>query len=175
MNNILRQWNRVEQFLFGLLALAALACAFYGVLMRYLFEAPPHWNEEFSIYLIIWAVFITASTLAAENGHVAATLLIEHFPIPVRRVLAVINKFLILGFCLVITWNGFQMVLESYLMDQRSPTALRFPFWIAYLSVTTGCFLISLRSIIQIYRLVFRFQKSDILEGHEMSREKAQP
>lgn len=175
VNNILRQWNRLEQFLFGFLALAALAVAFYGVFMRYIFDAPPHWNEELSIYLIIWSVFITASTLAAENGHVAATLLVEHFPVPVRRALAVVTKLLILGFCSVITWNGFLMVLDSYLMDQRSPTALRFPFWIAYLSVTTGCFLICLRSIIQIYRLIFRFQKTDILEGHEMSRERVQP
>ncbi|MGD8563621.1 MAG: TRAP transporter small permease [Desulfarculaceae bacterium] len=174
MSNIWQQWNRIEEYLFGILALAALGCAFYGVIMRYIFSAPPYWNEEVSIYLIIWAVFITASNLAAKNGHVAATLLVEHLPIPARRFLAVINKFLILIFCLVISWYGLQMVWESYLMDQRSPTALRFPYWIAYLAVTTGCFLICLRSVIQIYQLIFNFHQSDILESHEMSRENVQ-
>ena len=48
--------------------------------------------------MIIWAVFITASILAEEKGHVAATLIVERFSMKTRRYLAVFNGVVALGF-----------------------------------------------------------------------------
>jgi len=174
VNKILRQWNRLETFLFGVLALAALACAFFGVIMRYVFQSPPPWTEEVCLYLIIWAVFIAASTLAEERGHVGATLLVEQFSMKLRRGLAVFNGIATLAFCGIISWYAFQIVWHTYLTDERSPTDLRFPLWIAYLSVAAGCFLVGIRSVMRIYRLLFHFNAPDILENHEMTRERIQ-
>jgi C4-dicarboxylate transporter DctQ subunit len=171
VNKIVGGWNRVEKFLFGLIGLAAVASAFYGVIMRYVFHAAPYWTEEICIYMIIWAVFIAASTLAEERGHVAATLIVERFSMQVRRILAIFNGILTLGFCGIISWYGFLIVLQTYACGERSPTALRFPLWISYLSVATGCTLVSIRYLIRIYRLLFQFQTSEILESHEMGRE----
>jgi C4-dicarboxylate transporter DctQ subunit len=170
-NKLVALWNQAEGFLFGFLNVAAVAVAFYGVIMRYVFRAPPFWTEEVCLYLIIWAVFIAASTLAEERGHVGATLLVERFPVHIRRILAVINGIVCLGFCGIICWYGFQIVWQTYACAQKSSTALRFPLWIAYLAVATGCLLVGIRYMLRIYRLLFRFQESDILETHEMSRE----
>ena len=60
---------------------------------------------------------------------------------------------------------------EAYIYDERSLTGLRFPLWSTYLAVAAGCTLVGLRYIIRIYRLIFRFEESEILETHEMSRE----
>lgn len=171
MKGIVGAWNQVEKFLVGLLAFFAVAIAFYGVILRYVFHAPPYWTEEICIYMIIWAVFLVSSTLAEEKGHVAATLLVERFPLKIRRILAVFNGILALGFCGIVAWYGFFIVLQTYLCDQRSPTALRFPLWISYLAVAAGCTLVGIRYGMRIYRLLFRFQVSEILESHEMSRE----
>jgi C4-dicarboxylate transporter DctQ subunit len=171
VNKILMGWNLVEKTLIGLLAFVGVASAFYGVIMRYAFKAAPDWMEEIVIYMIVWSVFLVASTLAEEKGHVAATLLVERFPLKIRHILAVFNGFMALGFCVIISWYGFQIVSDAYIYDERSLTGLRFPLWIAYLSVAAGCTLIGLRYIIRIYRLLFQFEKSEILETHEMSRE----
>jgi len=171
VGKIVGVWNRIETILVGVLAGAAVAIAFYGVIMRYIFRAPPHWTEEICIYLIIWAVFLVASTLAEEKGHVAATLLLERFPLKVRRILNVLNGILALGFCWIVGWYGFLIVLKAFGSDHRSPTALRFPLWIAYLSVAAGCTLVGMRYGMRIYRLLFKFQVSEIMETHEMSRE----
>jgi C4-dicarboxylate transporter DctQ subunit len=173
-NKILGKWNRVEAFLFGLLNVSALAVAFYGVIMRYVFRAPPFWTEELCLYMIIWAVFLASSTLAEERGHVAATLLVENFPVQIRRIIAIFSAIVCMGFSGVISWYGFYIVWSTYAIDQKSPTALRFPLWIAYLAVAAGCLLIGIRYAIRIYRLFFQFQTSDILESHEMSREEGQ-
>jgi len=170
-NKFVVRWNQAEGFLFGLLNITALIVAFYGVIMRYVFRAPPYWTEEVCLYMIIWAVFLSASTLAEEKGHVGATLLVERFPMRIRRIVAVFNGVVCLGFCTIICWYGFQIVWQTYACAQKSSTALRFPLWIASLSVAAGCFLVGIRYILRIYRLLFRFQPSEILESHEMSRE----
>lgn len=170
MKKIVAGWNRAERLLTGLLALASVVSAFYGVIMRYVFRSAPDWIEEIIIYMIIWAVFIAASTLAEEKGHVAATLLVERFPVKGRRILAVFNGILALGFCGIISWYGFWIVLQTHACNEKSPTALHFPLWIAYLSVAVGCTLVGIRYVIRIYRLLFQFQRSEVLESHEMSR-----
>ncbi len=167
MNRIVGGWNQVEKFLIGLLALASVACAFYGVVMRYIFQMTPDWIEEIVIYMVIWSVFLVASTLVEERGHVAATLLVERFPLKMRRFLAVFNGLLALAFCLLIVQFGLQIVADAFLKDARSVTSLRFPLWISYLSVVTGCTLMSIRYGIRIYRLLFFFETSQILEEHE--------
>ena len=171
MNKWERGWTRVEKFIVGILALSATLIAFYGVIARYLLRRPPDWAEEIVIYLIIWAVFITASILAAEKGHVAATLIVERFPLKTRRFLAVFNGLVALGFCVAVSILAYKIVAAAYVNDERSLTALRFPVWIPYLSVAAGCTLVALRYALRIFRLIFSFQPSEILETHEMSRE----
>ena len=165
----------MEKFIVGLLAFSATLIAFYGVITRYIFRRPPDWAEEIVIYLIIWSVFITASILAAEKGHVAATLIVERFPLKTRRYLAVFNGLVALGFCVAVSFLGYKIVSATYVNDERSLTALRFPVWIPYLSVAAGCTLVALRYALRVYRLVFSFQPSEILETHELSREEKHP
>jgi C4-dicarboxylate transporter, DctQ subunit len=171
MDNIIKKWNQVEDFLVGFLAMVSVLCVFYGMLGRYLFKSAPDWVEEVVVYMIIWSVFLVASTLVVEKGHVAATLLVEYFPIKVRRILEIFIAILALGFCVIVVWYGFQIVFQTYSVDQRSSTSLRFPLWIPYLAVPLGCMLVGMRYLIRIYRLLFKFQVSEIVGSHEMSRE----
>jgi C4-dicarboxylate transporter DctQ subunit len=171
MNNWERGWTRVEKFIVGVLAFSATMIAFYGVITRYIFRRPPDWAEEICIYMIIWAVFITASILAEEKGHVAATLIVERFSMKTRRYLAVFNGAVALAFCVAVSILGFKIVSAAYINDERSLSALRFPVWIPYLSVAMGCTLVSLRYAIRVYRLIFSFTPSEILETHELSRD----
>lgn len=164
-------WTWVEKFIVGVLALSATLISFWAVIARYLLHNPPDWAEEIVIYLIIWAVFIAASILAEERGHVAATLIVERFSGKTRRILAVFNGLVALGFCAIVTVLGYRIVSAAYVFDERSLTALRFPVWIPYLSVAFGCTLVALRYAIRVYRLVFSFDPSLIMETHELSRE----
>lgn len=171
MERFFKNWNKIEKNIFGFLVFFAVVIAFYGVVMRYFFKSAPDWTDEMVIYSIIWAVFLSASTLAEEKGHVAATLLIERFPLQVRRYLAIFNSLLALTFCLIVAIYGYKIVSVAYLRDERSLTILRFPLWIPYLSVAVGCSLIVIRYIKRVLLLIYRFEVAQILETHEMSRE----
>jgi C4-dicarboxylate transporter DctQ subunit len=175
VKNIIKKWNQVEIFLVGLLAIAAVAFVFYGVLGRYVFKAAPDWIEEISIYMLIWSAYLVASILVAENGHVGATFVIEHFPIKARRIVEIFISILALGFSVIVIWYGLQIVFGIYAADQKSSTSLRFPLWIPYLAVPAGYVLVGMRYLIRIYRLIFKFQISEMVAGHEMSREGVNP
>ena len=170
MERFLRAWNWTERFLVGLLALLAVIFAFYGVIMRYGFNISPEWVEETVMYMIIWSVFIISSTLAEEQGHVGATFVVERFPPKARRVVEIITGILALVFCALVCYWGYQIVHVAYVTDERSLTSMRYALWGTYLSVPVGATLILGRYVRRLYRLLFRFDPSDLLETHEVSR-----
>ncbi len=170
MEKFLRAWNWMEKFLVGLLAFLATIFTFYSVIMRYGFNFSPEWVEETVMYMIIWSVFIISSTLAEERGHVGASFVVERFPPKARRVVEAFTALLALAFCALICYWGFQIVHLAYVTDERSLTSMRYPLWGAYLSVPVGATLILGRYIKRFYRLLFRFDPSDLLETHEMKR-----
>ncbi len=171
MNTLLKAWNWAEKFLTGLLSFIAVILAFYGVVMRYVFNKAPEWTEEIIMYVIIWTVFLISSTLAEERGHVGATFVIERFPPKALRVIEIITGFLALFFCVLICIGGYEIVWIAYTMDERSLTSLRIHLWIIYLAIPLGGTLIGGRYIKRIYRLLFLFDPSELLGAHEMSHQ----
>jgi len=174
VKRFLKVWNWAERFFVGLLAFIATMIAFYGVVMRYGFNSSPEWAEETIMYMIIWSVFIIASTLVEEGGHVGATFVVEHFPPKARRVVEVFTSFLALIFCVLVCYWGYQIVHIAYVTEERSLTSMRYPLWGTYLSVPVGATLILGRYARRLYRLLFRFEPSDLLETHEVSRPRQQ-
>lgn len=170
MEKFLNAWNRTERFLVGILTFLACMFTFYGVITRYGFSYSPEWIEETVMYMIIWAVFIVASTLTAERGHVGATFIVEKLPPKARRVMEVFTGLLAFLFCVLICYWGFQIVHLAYVTDERSLTSMRYPLWGTYLAVPLGAALIIGRYGMRLYRLIFRFDISDLKETHEMAR-----
>ena len=170
MGKLLRAWSLTEKFLVGVLTLTATGFAFTGVVLRYGFSYSPEWLEEMIVYLIIWSVFIIASTLVEERRHVGATFLVELLPPKVRRGVEVITSLLALGFCILVMNWGYKIVHVAYITDERTMTSLRYPLWIFYLSLPVGLTLMTVRYGRRIYRLLFRFSASELREAHEMSR-----
>ncbi len=171
MDKVLKFWNALEKYFVGVVALTATLLAFWGVVARYSFAYSPDWLEEFVVYMIIWSVFIVASTVAEERGHVGATFLVEKLPPTRRRLVEILTALLSLTFCVLICYWGYQIVHVAYITDERSSTIMRYPLWGCYLSLPVGMTLVAARYLKRIYRLVFRFSRSDLLEHHEMSRE----
>lgn len=162
---IVRIWNKVEEYLVGILAGGATFLAFYSVLLRYVFKTSAPWVEEVIVYMIIWASFLVASILLAENRHIGAEFLVERIPPKARRVVEVVSTFLTLGFCLILAYYAFDLISYAIQMGLTSGSRLEFPMWAAHLSVLVGAVLLILRHIQRLYYL-FRFpQKIVRLHG----------
>ena len=157
-------------FLVGVLTFFATMFTFYGVITRYGFSFSPEWIEETVMNMLIWAIFIVASTLVEERGHVGATFIVEKLPPKARRISEIFTGLLALIFCILICYWGFQIVHLAYVTDERSLTSMRYPLWGFYLAVPAGATLIVCRYARRLYRLIFRFDLSDLRETHEMAR-----
>ena len=171
LKQIEKFWDRAEKAIVGILALFSVFAAFYQVVMRYVFNVSPEWTEETVVYVIIWAVFIVASTLTKERGHVGATFIVERLSTPVRRVIEILNALLAMTFCVLICWWGYQIVNVAFVTDERSLTSMRYPLWIWYLSVPAGTTLIFIRYLVMLYQLLLRFDDPSLIQDtHETSR-----
>lgn len=171
MGKALKFWNTLEKYFVGIVALTATLLAFWGVIARYSFSYSPDWLEEIVVYMIIWSVFIVASTVAEERGHVGATFLVEMLPPTTRRMVEILTASLSLTFCVLICYWGYQIVHIAYITDERSSTLIRYPLWGCYLALPAGMTLVTARYLKRLFRLIFRFSQSDLLEHHAMSRE----
>lgn len=173
---LLKFWDAAEYYTAGVLATLALGCAFYQVFMRYLFNRAPEWAEESVLYLIIWSVFIISSKLVRDDEHIGADFIFKRLPPGAQRFISLGIALLALIFCATVAYYGAQIVQLMYELDERSTTRLRFPMWIAYLSVPTGCVLIGISYLRRLYLLLFRFDPEEMFgcklqEACDFSRE----
>jgi C4-dicarboxylate transporter DctQ subunit len=164
MKKFLGMWNSTEKCIAGSLGLITTGLAFTNTILRYVFKYSPEWMEEIIVYLIIWAAFIVASTLVEEKRHVGTTFLVGRLPAKMQRLVALVTSFLALGFCTLVLYLGYTIVHIAYVSDERSLTTMRYPLWIFYLSLPVGLSLMAARYGKKIYRLLFRFDSSDLKE-----------
>jgi len=173
LDTTLRWWDRVEQFLIGLLGLVTLVIGIWQIVGRY-FD-PAHaisYAEEVIVYLVIWAIMIAASQLVARDGHVRSDMVLRLLPASAQRWAEIFNCIVALVFCFGLVWYGWQIVDTSLLLDERSSTDLQFPMWIYYTALPVGGALMAVRYAVRLVRYAFHYDPATMAVGrpgaHEM-------
>ena len=151
-------WDRSERWLIGALGGAGLLIYLLQILGRYFFPgADLAWGEELTIYVIIWATFLTTSVLVREDGHVRADLILRMLPPERQRWIEVANCLVAIAFCAGLAWYGGLAAYDSFDLGETSNTILRFPLWIYYASLPTCAALMTLRLLVRLWTFVARF------------------
>lgn len=136
----------------GALALTSVLL-FANVVLRYVFSAPLNWAEEFTLYTMVWIVFIGGSIAVRTRGHIAIDLLPLVLSPKNRRRLAMAVCVATLAFLAVFFWTSLQHVLRVQSISQRTPV-MQAPMWLAYLAMPVGTFLMGLRTAQQFVRIL---------------------
>jgi TRAP-type C4-dicarboxylate transport system permease small subunit len=148
-------WARCEQFLIGALALAALALCSYNVLVRYFIpRLALEASDEVQVYLVVWGILLALGLVTAADRHVKADLFVGMFPDAFRRWVAVFGELLGLGFSLLLVWYGTAITWQAWSFGDVSTTSLRFPLWIFIAALPAGAFLMSVRYVLRLIRLL---------------------
>jgi TRAP-type C4-dicarboxylate transport system permease small subunit len=136
-----------------LTALVALAIAnmVLGVFLRYVMvpisdylDLPPlrfFWVEELGEYSLAWLTMLGAGIGLAERAHFTLRLLAHHLPLPLQRVIHIINHAVIIGFGLLTAWYGGRLAETN--MTLISPGLQISLAWL-YASAVVGGLLIAL-------------------------------
>jgi len=120
---------------------------FYGVIMRYLFNAPLSWVHEISGYLIVVTAFLGSGYTLYKDGHVRIDSLDSIFPKSINNLLFILRNCIIIFFSFVLIWYGTQMVLSSFETGRKASTILGTPLYIPQLFIPLGGLLLLIQSI----------------------------
>lgn len=154
----LRAWTAVERVLVGVLGGVALALSGFEIVTRYFApQYAPDWGEEIIVYVVMWGIFLAGSSLVAENRHVRADIILRLMGTRGQRAAELFNAVLGLAFTAMLAWFGWQVVEFAILLDERSISSLKFPIAWYYLSLPVAMALMSLRYVIRLWELAFRF------------------
>jgi len=138
--------RKLEDWVSGGLALLALLVSCYGILARYLLPGLlSDWVEEVTIYSIMWAIWLSAARLVADDRHVKSDLAARLTQPRLQRLLAVFRALCGLGFCALICWKGLDVVRLALRLGERSSSTLQFPMAFYYASMPVGLALMALR------------------------------
>lgn len=155
---MLDAWDKLERWLIGLLGAAGLLIYLTQIVGRYVTtEIDFSMGEELTVYIIIWAAFLTASLLVREDGHVRADLLLRMLRPEQQRWVEIANCAIALGFCLGLTWYGWLLSSDSFELGEVSNTALGFPLWIYYAALPVSAALMSMRYARRLWLFCFAF------------------
>ena len=123
----------------GLLALAAALLTVSESVLRYVAPTKlPDWGAEVTVYLIGWAVMLSASRLIRDKMHVSVEMLAERLSERVQVALRLFTCLFGLVVAGCIAWAGWLMVDFAIMLSERSDSSIRFPMWIYYAAVPVG-------------------------------------
>jgi len=90
----MRFLDRLEEILLGVgLALMGLAVALQ-IIMRYVFNMPLVWSEEFARYIFVWITFIGAGYGVRQGLHISMEYFYNKFPPKAQKTIAVATTIL---------------------------------------------------------------------------------
>jgi TRAP-type C4-dicarboxylate transport system permease small subunit len=129
----------------------------YAVVVRYILRQPVGWSEEFSNYLMVWAVFLGASYALKEDAHIGVDLLLSNLRPRIKSFFLLFHYVAGLVFCSLLLWKGVELVRYSIDLNNRS-IAINFPLFIPQLAVPVGSAMLILQLFAQAFKLIPRFR-----------------
>lgn len=165
---------KLENVLMALLAVLGLGLVVNDVVLRYFFPRYlTDWGMEFTIYFTVWAIFIAGAPLVREARHVRADILLHVMPASVQRALEIIALLVGLIFAVALAWFGWQMVLSSYNLGEKSESSAHFPVYFYYMSLPFGATLMIPPFLYRLYLYIFRFDpKTMLVTSEHVARDK---
>ena len=135
VKKILEAMDKVVGFLIVLLLAAIWIGLFYQVVMRYVFNMPPVWTEEFSMSLMIWVTFLGMGYGVRHRMHIRMNSVSKLFSRNMQKIIAVVLNMVILG--VVVRVIPFSW---TYFMERSTviSTTLGVSLGVVYLCVPVG-------------------------------------
>jgi TRAP-type C4-dicarboxylate transport system permease small subunit len=122
----------------------------YSVASRYFLHLSTDWQDELSVFLIVGAVFMSASAIQARRGHVAIEAIVGLLPARVNRVRQLVVDIASLVFCAFFAWKSWLLFDEAFVENYHSQSTWGPPLWIPYSLMSAGMTLLSVQLLLQI-------------------------
>ena len=145
---IVRALSRLGIALAALALLASLALVTYSVAMRYVFNVPVPWVDELVGYLLVVCVMLASADALLKGEHIAVDAVTERLSPRGKRIALLIGMLAVAIGALLLTIEGWRMIVFSRMVDLVSNGYLAVPMWIPQAFVPVGAALLLLAAIV---------------------------
>ena len=148
-----RVWTGLNHVVTTVSAIAlviAAAVLTYSVVTRYFLHYSTDWQDEFSVFLIVGAVFMSAASVQARRGHVSIEAFAVLLPKNIDRVRLLLVDCAGCLFCSFFSWKSWTLLHEAIVDNFHSSSTWGPPLWIPYSLMTLGMVLLSVQLLIQV-------------------------
>lgn len=121
----------------GISILLITFCVTWGVIAR-LFYIDASWVVPVSVYMFVAASYLATSYAMKNLEHIRVDILVQQFPIKIRKVLDTALMLLSLLFFSYITLRTFDMFQNSLARKTTDLSLLQVPIWIPQIFVFVG-------------------------------------
>lgn len=130
--------KRFEEIAAGTFLVLMSVATFGNVVLRYAFNSPIQWAEEFSRYAFIWVVFLGAAACSKRKTHIAIDAITTMLPPRVQTLCAVLVETVVLVLMGAITYYGYTLCT----MATQATSTLKIPQYAVYAVVPFSAALI---------------------------------
>lgn len=102
--------DRVMSAAAALLIAATAVVTCLAVFFRSVVGASLPWPEEVSGNLLVWTSFVGAYVATRHNGHIAFDLLVDKFPVGLRKIVLTFNDIVLFGLFGLLGWLSYQAI-----------------------------------------------------------------
>jgi TRAP-type C4-dicarboxylate transport system permease small subunit len=150
---VARVWLGLNNLVVTVSAVALMIAAgvlTYSVVTRYFLHYSTDWQDEFSVFLIVGAVFMSAASVQARRGHVAIEAVSVLLPRKVNHFRLLLVDAASFAFCAFFAWKSWTLLEEAIVENFHSSSTWGPPLWIPYSLMTAGMVLLSVQLLFQI-------------------------
>ena len=118
------------------------------IVLRYLFNAPLIWSEEFVRFVTVWMTFIGAVVVCYDGRHLNVDVFLQKAPGPIKRALHWFNAIVSFIFLAILGWTSITLVKIDMMNDL---SALPLTLGHLRLAVTVGSFLMIAAILLRVF------------------------
>ena len=126
----------------------------YDVVMRYFFNRPQIWVDEFSGHILLYVPFLAGAYLLKREGHVSMDFVVGRFSKKTQTLINAVTSVIAILICLVVAWFTGAVAVNMFQTGFLTQTVLRLPEWPIMGIIPLGFFLLFLQFIRRTARLI---------------------
>lgn len=128
-------------------------CIAYEVFMRYAFNSPTIWVDEVSSVTQVWATYAGLAYALKHKDMIIIDIIFRDPKTIGRKILETFGLLVIMFFCIVIVWYGFELWFDSTLKGHTTDSFLALPKWFTQASIWVGFGLLCLQALVEIIKI----------------------
>ncbi len=138
----------------------------YEVFMRYMFNSPTIWVDESARIMQIWATYLGGAFALKHRQMIVIDITFRDTKSILRKYVETFSLLIIIIFCAVATWYGYELWLKATLKGHTTDSYLGTPKWLTHASIWIGFGLLMLQAFVEIIKVwTIGIVDNDILEG----------